>query len=281
MLVGLDPRRLETEEGHRAKQRAWRDSAASRVMRYNKNMPAERFEQESAPSALNGLENDRETERALDEIPDSDAVVVLGEWFEMKDGKAVPSLESKMRAMGALELFEKGKAKKIVISGSGHRKGYPTDVTVADTMKEYLLSRGIPEDAIVTEGTSMNTAEGLENVLALLDEEDVKKILLETNEYHLPRARQLFENILEKHGLHIALADSVSAEELLEERSPHYEKLVSQFEFPSSLKNAPKEALQKGLREFLRRVLIYVDRDDRVFKFLATKLRSSQKEEKE
>lgn len=243
-------------------------------------MPPGRFDQEPAPLNREDYEKDKELESALEKIHDADAVVVLGEWFEMnKDGKAVPSLKSKMRAIGALELFEKGKAKKIIISGSGHRKGVSTEATVADVMKEYLVSRGIPENAIVTEGTSMNTAEGLENVFDLLEKEDIKKILLETNEYHLPRARQLFENILEKRGLKIDLTDSFSAEALLKERSHHYEKLVSHFEFPDSLKNAPKEALQKGLREFLRRILIYVDRDDKVAKFLAEKVRGSKGEE--
>lgn len=243
-------------------------------------MPPEKFDQESVPPNGGEYERDKELEDALEKIPDADAVVVLGEWFEMnKDGKAVPSLESKMRSIGALELFEKGKVKKIIISGSGHRKGVSTEATVADVMKEYLISRGIPENAILTEGTSMNTAEGFENVLDLLDKEDIRKILLETNEYHLPRARQLFENILKKHGLDINIADSVSAEELLKERSPHYDKLVSNFEFPDSLKNAPREALQKGLREFLRRILIYVDRDDKVAKFLAGKVRRSKTEE--
>lgn len=240
-------------------------------------MHTKKFSQESVPANGEEYEKDKELESALEKIPDANAVVVLGEWFEMnKDGKAIPSLESKMRAIGALELFEKGKAKKIIISGSGRRKGVSAETTVADVMKEYLVSRGIPENAIVTEGTSMNTAEGLENVLALLDKEDIKKILLETNEYHLPRARQLFENILKKHGLDIDLADSISAEELLKERSPHYDKLASHFEFPDSLKNAPKEALQKGLREFLRRILIYIDRDDKIAKFLAGKVRGSK-----
>ncbi len=241
-------------------------------------MSQEKFEQNPTPASAVEQGEDRELENVLEKIPDADAVVVLGEWFEInQNGKAVPSLESKMRAIGALELFEKGKAKRIIISGSGHRKGVLAETTVADVMKEYLVSRGIPENAIITEGASMNTAEGLENILNLLDKEDIKRILLETNEYHLPRARQLFENILKKHGLDIDLADSVSAEELLKERSPHYDKLVSQFEFPSSLKNAPKETLQKGLREFLRRVLIYIDRDDRVAKFLAGKVRGSEK----
>ncbi|HEX4103913.1 MAG TPA: YdcF family protein [Candidatus Paceibacterota bacterium] len=241
-------------------------------------MPPRKFEQGPIPHDPEQMENGRETEEALETIPDADAVVVFGEWFEVKEGNAVPSLESKMRAIGALELFEKGKVKKIIISGSGHQKDLPTDTSIAEVMKHYLLTHGIPENAILTEGTSVNTSEGIENVLALLDQEDIKKILLETNEYHLPRARQLFENILKKHGLEIELADSVSAEELLKERSPHYEKLVSHFEWPASLKNAPQETLQKGLREFLRRILIYIDRDDKIATFLAAKVRSTKEE---
>lgn len=246
-------------------------------------MPSEKFKEgpapESVPAHNEEFGKDKDLESALEKIPAADAVVVFGEWAEMKDGKVVPSLESKMRAVGALELFEKGKVKKIIVSGSGRFRGAPEGATIAEAMKEYLLSRGIPEDAIVTEGTSVNTGEGVEKVLGILKDEDIKTILLETSAYHLPRARKLFEIFLKKHGLPVELAGSVSAEELLKIRSPHYEKLVSRFEFPSSLKNAPKETLEKGLWELLRWPLLYVDPKERVVRRVAEMVRGSGEEQ--
>ena len=74
---------------------------------------------------------------------------------------------------------------------------------------------------------------------------------------------------------------SLSAEELLRKRSrhydePHYGEILSHFEFPKSLAKAPKEALIKGVREFLRRVLIYCDPEDKTATFLANRLRSKE-----
>lgn len=213
-------------------------------------------------------------EQFWEKIPNVDAVVVLGQGMKLNErGEPVPSLESKMRAIAALELFGQGKVNKIILSGNARRKGYPANVTIAGLMKQYLIERGIPEEAVVTETGSKNTAENLENSLKIIESEGLKKILFETNEYHIPRARQLLNNILEKHGLHLDEASFVSAEKLLKERSEHYDELVSHYEFPDSLKKAPTETLKKILREFLRKMLIYIDRDDKIATFLAEKLR--------
>ncbi len=207
------------------------------------------------------------------EIPDSDAVLVLTGGLEMKDGRIVPDIESKMRALGALELWKHGKIKKIVLAGGKGVKREGPVPPISVVMKEYLMARGAPEEDIIVETDSINTSSSLENVLPMLEKQGIKKFLLETNEYHMGRSEQLLKNALGKHGIAFDVSSSVTAEELLRNRSPHYEKLVGAYEFPGSLKNAPAGATKKGLREFLRRSLIAVDPHDKVASFLARKFR--------
>ena len=57
-------------------------------------------------------------------------------------------------------------------------------------MQAYLLANGIPESDILVEDTSFNTRQNLKNAQALLGG-NVKKVLIVTSAYHLPRALAL------------------------------------------------------------------------------------------
>lgn len=235
-----------------------------------------RIESQSEAETGGGME--------IHELPSAEAVVVLGcelrkriirSKNEKTGGviereKIEPDIESKMRALGAIELWRRGLVREIIVAG-GQAKEFPGEKSIAEAMEDYLVQKGVPREIIFKETTSKNTAENIENILGILEEKDVKKVILETNECRLARAKQLFGNILEKHGLKIEEA-FISAEELLNERSPHYKKLTSHYQYPESLVKAPKEALLKGLWEVLHRVLIYVDREDKLAKFFVHKL---------
>src|SRR4029077_20890227 len=53
---------------------------------------------------------------------------------------------------------------------------------------QFLLGLGVPAEAIVDEGTSVNTIENIRNVRALVGN---GRIALITSAYHMPRALQL------------------------------------------------------------------------------------------
>ncbi len=215
-----------------------------------------------------------EEKKFFDEIPDSDAVLVLAGGLEKRGDRVVLDIESKMRALGALELWEHGKIKKIVLAGGkGVRIEGPVP-PISEVMKEYLMAHGAPEEDIIIETNSINTSSSLENVLPMLEGQGIKKFLLETNEYHMGRSEQLLKNVLAEQGIAFNESLSVTAEELLRNRSSHYEKLIRAYEFPESLKSASTAAIKKGLREFLRRSLIAIDPHDKVASFLARKFRN-------
>lgn len=232
-------------------------------------------------------------EGKIEKLPKPDVVVVLGGGVKKKrimqpgePGKFreidALSADSKMRLLGLLELRDKGLADKIILSGGIFQKEQET--SVAELMKDYLVRRGVPAESITTEDQSKNTSENLINVLEILKKEKLKNALLETNEFHLGRATQTFKNILEKEGLTTEYGEfyglningidfmPITAEELIKERSPRHQKLTEQFTFPEALnpKN-PKvaiKAVETGSREFLRRLMIYIDPEDKIARFL-------------
>jgi uncharacterized SAM-binding protein YcdF (DUF218 family) len=227
-----------------------------------------------------------ESENFLEEFPRADAVVVLGGKLRKVKNRILPDIESKMRALAAFELLRNGIVPNIVFTGG--KMKFPEegarempDVSIAEAMKKYLepylRKEKIEESRILVDDQSINTAENLQNALKILKAEGLNKFYLETNEYHLGRGRQIFENILEKET-GFELMGAKAAEELLKLRSPHYKELVSHYEFPEALKKSPKAAITKGLKEFLRRLLIYCDPNDRAATFLANIVRERGRE---
>ncbi|RJQ28653.1 YdcF family protein [Candidatus Parcubacteria bacterium] len=233
------------------------------------------------PRGEHGFSSQEKAEQqfGFEGFPAADAILVMAGDLEKRRGKVVPGVESKMRSLAALEMLREGVVRKIVLAG-GRVKSPKTGVTevpekaVSEYMEEYLepyLKRyGIPRDSIIVENLSVNTNENLAKALEVMEEHGVKKFYLQTSEYHLPRSEQLLRNVLGRmEDTELENIGSIATEKALRERSSHYERLLSHFEFPSSLKESPKEALYKGLRELLRRCLIFVDPKDKIATRLA------------
>ncbi len=122
---------------------------------------------------------------APETIPNGEAIVVVS-GNAAKSGGLVG--ETKVRLDRAIELFDEGKAPRLIVSGGTVGDG----TTVADVMKEAAVAAGVPEEAITVEAASHST---LQNALFSADFEDLEKtapILLVSHRYHLPRANASF-----------------------------------------------------------------------------------------
>jgi|GEM_PF-1469664 len=245
-------------------------------------MSAEHFEADDMHVEESASEDGAKEEREFFEsIPDVDAVVVLAGEIERKTANVggreevrfVPDIESKMRSLGALELYRHGKIKKIIIPGGvGKEKFDEATPSISETMRDYLVARGVPIEDIIIESESVNTKDNLEQIMPILEKNEIKKFLLETNEYHMGRSKDLLKNILKEKNITLE-SSSVTAEEILRVRSLHYKKLVEAYEFPKSLKNASLSSVKKGMWEFLRRGLIAIDPHDKIATYVAKKVR--------
>lgn len=107
-----------------------------------------------------------------------DAIVVLGAGLRA-DGTPSNMLEDRLK--GAIELYKKGVADTLILSGD--RSGYEYDEP--SSMKKFCLDNGVPADAIVLDGEGYSTYETMYNVVV---EMGYKKIIVVTQKYHIYRA---------------------------------------------------------------------------------------------
>jgi vancomycin permeability regulator SanA len=93
-----------------------------------------------------------------------------------------PSRELAERLETARDLYQSGRAPRIVVSGLV-RDGYDEPSAMAD----WLRARGVPSDHIVVDGGGHRTAATMANAVAL----GVRSSLIATQGYHLPRSLYL------------------------------------------------------------------------------------------
>lgn len=121
-----------------------------------------------------------------------DAIVVLG-------GSIIPAAppystepdltESADRVWYAARLYRAGIAPKVIVSGGSfvEQQGGPA-TTEAEAMRRFLIDLGVPDQAIVPDGKSLNTIENVRNVRDIVKG---GKVAIVTSAYHVPRAARL------------------------------------------------------------------------------------------
>ncbi len=121
---------------------------------------------------------------------DFDAIIILGSQV-LPDG--TPNIQLKWRLDKALEML-KNRSVPVVVCGA---KGADEPLPEAEAMRNYLMKAGIDGKLILTDPDSFNTRENLQNAARLLEGlegYDVRKVLIVTSDYHLPRALALAED---------------------------------------------------------------------------------------
>ncbi|WP_026349984.1 YdcF family protein [Bordetella sp. FB-8] len=125
------------------------------------------------------------------EAPKAQAIVVLGgntghgrsNWFMPLDKDTAMT-----RLDMAIDLYEAGRAPKIVLSG-GALAG---DVSDAKSMAYRVRQNGIPENALILENSSRTTHENALLTEDKLELHDIHNVLLVTSALHMPRAMAAF-----------------------------------------------------------------------------------------
>lgn len=131
-----------------------------------------------------------------------DAIIVLG-------GSIAPAAppyttepelnDASDRIWQAARMFKAGAASRIIVSGGSfvEQQGGPA-TTEAEAMRRFLIDLGIPSDAIVSEGKSLNTIENMRNVRELVKG---GRVAIVTSAFHVPRAAKLAK----RAGLNFAI----------------------------------------------------------------------------
>lgn len=118
---------------------------------------------------------------------ETQAIIALGAQVQ-SDGSL--SVQLQWRLDKTLEMY-RASPQLVVVCGA---RGENEPITEAQAMYDYLLANGVEEAFLLKEDTSFNTRQNLTNAKTLLPA-DVKKVLIVTSDYHLPRALALAEDV--------------------------------------------------------------------------------------
>lgn len=127
-----------------------------------------------------------------DSVPKGDAILVLGARV-YADGNVSLMLNDRLTA--GYELYKKGKAPKIIVSGDHGRKDYDE----VNAMKSFLIERGVPPEDIFMDHAGFSTYESLYRARDIFQ---VKKLIISSQQFHLMRAVFISRELgLEAYGV--------------------------------------------------------------------------------
>ena len=113
-----------------------------------------------------------------------DVAIVLG---AATSGSEVSEVY-KQRLNHAMELYQNGYVKYIIVTGGKGKGNRISDATIA---REYLVSMGLPDEVILEEGTSTITQENLENAKIIMEENGYETAAIVSDPLHMKRAMLL------------------------------------------------------------------------------------------
>ncbi len=122
-----------------------------------------------------------------EKVPSNSAV--MSECHQADAVVAVSGGDTAARTREAIALYQNGWAPYLIFSGAAQDVSGPSN---AEAMKRQAVQAGVPESAIITEETSLNTEQNATNTKALLQQYQLKKIILVTSVYHQRRANLEF-----------------------------------------------------------------------------------------
>ena len=118
-------------------------------------------------------------------LQDADCILVLGAGVR-EDGS--PSHMLTDRLLVGIELYEAGKAPKLLMSGDHGREDYDE----VNTMKAFAVGEGIPPEDVFMDHAGFSTYESL---IRARDVFGVKRVVIVTQKYHMYRALFLADSL--------------------------------------------------------------------------------------
>ena len=121
----------------------------------------------------------------VEEITGPNIALVFGAGLK-KSGAPSHILED--RVLTAIKLYQDGRVGKIIMSGANP----VVDYNEVQAMKDFALSEGLPDDAIILDYAGRRTYDSCYRLKEIFS---LNKIILVTQAYHLPRALYLCESL--------------------------------------------------------------------------------------
>jgi SanA protein len=115
----------------------------------------------------------------------ADAVIILGAYVR-PDGVLSYILQDRLDT--GLDIYKRGLAEKIIVSGDHGQKDY----NEVQAMKDYLLWKGVPAEDIFMDHAGFDTYDSIYRALNIFQ---VKSAIITTQNFHLPRALYIADRL--------------------------------------------------------------------------------------
>lgn len=133
-----------------------------------------------------------ERQSVIDESRPADVILVMG----AAEYRGVPSPVLQARLNHALLLYLKHLAPYIFTTGGA---GGDPDFTEGEVGRAYLVTHGVPAEAIITEANGSTTVESIEAVVETMRRMNLHSCVVVSDGYHIYRSKR----VLEAHGLKV------------------------------------------------------------------------------
>lgn len=111
-------------------------------------------------------------------VPEGEAILILGAYV-FPDGQLSDMLRDRVTV--GYELYQQGRAPKIIVSGDHGRVDYDE----VNSMKDSLINQGVPGQDVFMDHAGFSTYESIYRVRDIFQP---KRVIIVTQGYHLPRA---------------------------------------------------------------------------------------------
>ena len=118
----------------------------------------------------------------------ADAAVVLGAAVWGTDVSPV----FRERINHGIDLYRKGKVRKLIFTGGQGNPGEPTESSAA---RKYALKNGVPAPDILIEEKSHTTFENIKYAKELADRHGLKRVLIVSDPLHMRRAMTMVSDV--------------------------------------------------------------------------------------
>ena len=129
-------------------------------------------------------------------LPQVEAIVVLGGATRNNEPpRIMPDMSDRGdRLLYGVKLYKAGLAPEIILTG-GRIEWYGDGTSEAESMAVLMELMGVPRDAMVLESKALNTYENAVYVKQILEQKNIKQILLVTSAAHMPRSLAIFQHL--------------------------------------------------------------------------------------
>lgn len=122
------------------------------------------------------------------EVAPADAIVVMG--AAQYDGRPSPQLQARLDH--AFALWEFGVAPTLIVTG-GNQPG--DRFTEAESSRRYLVDKGVPDSAILSEDAGRTSWQSLEAVVEISRSRGIGRLILVSDPFHSLRIKLMVEEL--------------------------------------------------------------------------------------